>query len=80
MFENIRLWSKSNFITAAFIAVSMYWDIHIGAASLEAFFMDSTFIHMIFQLAIVVWFQLDCFASLALHTGTISEMPRKIEI
>ena len=36
--------------------------------------------HMKFQLAIVVWFQLDCCASLALYTGTISEMPRKIEI
>ena len=42
--------------------------------------MDATFMHMKFQLAIVVWFQLDCCASLALHTGTISEMPRKIEI
>ena len=36
--------------------------------------------HMKFQLAIVVRFQLDCCTSLALHTGTISEMPRKIEI
>ena len=36
--------------------------------------------HMKFQLAIVVWFQLVCCTSLALNTGTISEMPRKIEI
>ena len=42
--------------------------------------MDATFMHMKFQLAIVVWFQLDCCTSLALNTGTISEMPRKIEI
>ena len=35
---------------------------------------------MKFQLAVVVWFQLGCYTSLALHTITISEMPRKIEI
>ena len=36
--------------------------------------------HMKLQLAVVVWFQVDCCTSLALHTGTISEMPREIEI
>ena len=36
--------------------------------------------HMKLQLAVVVSFQVDCCTSLALHTGTVSEMPRKIEI
>ena len=36
--------------------------------------------HMNLQLAVVVWFQVDCCTSLALHTRNIIEMPREIEI
>ena len=36
--------------------------------------------HMKLQLAVVVWFQVDCCTSLALHTRNIIEMPREIEI
>ena len=36
--------------------------------------------HMKLQLAVVVSSQVDCCTSLALHTRTISEMPRKIGI
>ena len=32
VFGNIRLWCMRNFIIVAFIGVSIYWDIHIGAA------------------------------------------------
>ena len=32
VFGNIRLWCMRNFVIVAFIGVSIYWDIHIGAA------------------------------------------------